>query len=66
MKKKYQKDSLLTIKQAANYLSISVNTLYWIRYVDKTKPRIAFVKMGKSVRYKVKDLDKYLESCLVK
>lgn len=49
-------DSLLTVKDAAGILSISVSTLYgwaWQR-------RIPFVKVGRALRFKKCDLDKFI------
>ncbi|MFI9295360.1 helix-turn-helix domain-containing protein [Streptomyces gardneri] len=46
--------SLLTTTQAAEYLSVSTGTLANWRYRREGPP---FVKAGKSVRYRLKDLE---------
>ncbi len=48
---------LMTIKQASNYLAIPVPTLYtrvWQR-------RIPFVRLGRSIRFDVADLDAFID-----
>jgi excisionase family DNA binding protein len=48
---------LMTIKQAAEYLGTTPGTLYtkiWRR-------EIPFIKLGRSVRFDVKDLDELIE-----
>lgn len=47
----------MTDKELAKYLKISLPTIHrWRR--DKVGP--AFVKLGKSVRYRIADVDQYL------
>jgi excisionase family DNA binding protein len=53
---------LLTVRQAAEYLGTTVATLYskvWRR-------EIPFIKLGRSVRFDVVDLDEMIEQAKVK
>jgi excisionase family DNA binding protein len=53
---------LLTVRQAAEYLGTTVATLYskvWRR-------EIPFIKLGRSVRFDVGDLDEMIEQAKVK
>jgi excisionase family DNA binding protein len=53
---------LLTVRQAAKYLGTTVSTLYskvWRR-------EIPFIKLGRSVRFDLVDLDKLIEQSKVK
>ena len=47
---------LLTIKQAAEYMAISVASLYSKVY----RREIPFVKIGRSVRFDVRALDEFI------
>jgi excisionase family DNA binding protein len=50
--------SLMTVTEAAHFLSISVSTLYgwaWQR-------RIPFVKVGRALRFERVDLEKFVQS----
>jgi excisionase family DNA binding protein len=53
---------LLTEKQSADYLAISYETL---RKNLRPKKKISFVRISNSVRYKLSDLDVYIEKCRV-
>lgn len=49
---------LVTIQEASKFLSVSVSTLYgwdWQR-------RIPFVKLGRSLRFDIGDLEKFIET----
>ncbi len=49
---------LLTVKDASNYLGISVNTLYsWV-----SQKKIDYVKMGRLTKFDLKVLDKLIEN----
>lgn len=49
---------LLTVKDASNYLGISVNTLYsWT-----SQKKIDYVKMGRLTKFDLKVLDKLIEN----
>jgi excisionase family DNA binding protein len=49
---------LLTIQEAARYLSVSVSTLYgWV-----WQRRIPFVKIGRALRFDPTDLEAYIEA----
>jgi excisionase family DNA binding protein len=49
---------LVGVTDAARFLSISKSTLYgWI-----WQRRIPFVKMGRSVRFDVRDLEQFIQS----
>jgi excisionase family DNA binding protein len=53
---------LLTVQQAADYLGTTASTLYskvWRR-------EIPFIKLGRSVRFDLADLDKLIEQSKVK
>jgi len=53
---------LLTRKEAAQYLGLSVRTLEtWARQADYNE--LPIIKMGtiKGIRYKISDLDEYIE-----
>lgn len=53
--------SVMTVQQAANYLGLAVSTLNkWRCYGDGP----LFIKMGRSVRYRIKDLNDYVEGSL--
>ena len=49
---------LVAVHDAAQYLSVSVSTLYGWVY----KRRIAFVKVGRALRFDIADLNKYIET----
>jgi excisionase family DNA binding protein len=49
---------LFTVQEAARYLSVSVSTLYGWVY----QRRIAFVKVGRALRFDLADLDRFIES----
>jgi excisionase family DNA binding protein len=53
---------LLTEKQSADYLNVSYETL---RKNLRPKKKISFVRISNSVRYKLSDLNAYIESCRV-
>ncbi|MCM8772761.1 MAG: helix-turn-helix domain-containing protein [Candidatus Omnitrophica bacterium] len=48
---------LLTIKEASEYLGISVRGLYLMVY----RRQIPFVKLGGKIRFDVKKLDEWIE-----
>lgn len=49
---------LLTVQQAARYLSVSVSTLYgWV-----WQRRIPFVKVGRGLRFDLSDLEGFIEA----
>jgi excisionase family DNA binding protein len=51
-------NSLMTIKDAARFLSISVSTLYgWV-----WQRRIPFVKVGRALRFERSDLEKFVRT----
>lgn len=56
---KGQTASLLTTEQAANYLGLTRRALEAMRW-RKIGP--AFVKLGRLVRYRIADLDNYIEA----
>lgn len=48
---------LVTVREAARYLSVSVSTLYgWV-----WQRRIPFVKVGRALRFDLDDLKKFVE-----
>jgi excisionase family DNA binding protein len=50
--------ALLTVREAAHFLNVSVSTLYgwaWQR-------RISFVKVGRALRFDRADLDKFIRA----
>ena len=48
---------LLNVREAAQYLAVSVSTLYgWV-----WQRRIAFVKMGRALRFDPRDLEAFVE-----
>jgi len=50
--------SVMNVQQAASYLGLAVSTLNkWRCYGDGP----LFIKMGRSVRYRIKDLNDYVE-----
>ncbi len=53
------KDELLTRKQAARYINFSPATL--AAWASTERHKISFIKIGKSVRYRLSDLDKFLD-----
>jgi excisionase family DNA binding protein len=54
---------LVTVKKAAEYLCVGVSTLNRLR-ITGGGPR--FAKIGNSVRYRIADLDRYVERHIVK
>ncbi len=56
-------EPLLTVREAAAHLSLSVSSLNKRRLTGDTPP---FVKLGKSVRYRRSDLDFWTEKHLQK
>jgi len=49
---------LVTIQEASKFLSVSVSTLYgWV-----WQRRIPFVKLGRSLRFDIGDLEKFIET----
>ena len=58
MKEFERPQGLLNIRQASQMLSVSVSTLYgWI-----WQRRIPFVKIGRSVRFDIRDLEQFIQS----
>lgn len=53
---------LLNIKEAAEYLGISANTLY--QWVNQRK--IKYIKIGRLLKFFKQDLDEFIESNVVK
>ncbi|MEO8766877.1 MAG: helix-turn-helix domain-containing protein [Nitrosospira sp.] len=57
-------DKLLTTPQAANVLGVSIAFLERDRWAGA---RVRFIKIGsRAVRYRLQDLEKYIESCMRK
>ena len=57
-------DKLLTTPQAANVLGVSIAFLERDRWAGAKVP---FIKIGsRAVRYRLQDLEKYIESCIRK
>ena len=59
---------LLTEPEAANYLNLSRSTLRQPRMKKRPPsriPRIPFVRLGRNVRYDVRQLDELIENLLV-
>ncbi len=49
---------LLNIKEASEYLGISVNTLYsWV-----SQKKIDYVKIGRLTKFDLKVIDRYIEN----
>ncbi len=49
---------LLTVQEAAQYLAVSVSTLYgWV-----WQRRVPFVKIGRALRFDSHDLESFIES----
>ena len=49
---------LITIKEASEYLGISVNTLYsWV-----SQKRIDYVKIGRLTKFDLRVIDKFIEN----
>ena len=53
-------DKLLTPKQAAEYLGVKENTLAVWRSVKRYQ--LPFIKIGRSIRYRVSDLEQFIKS----
>jgi excisionase family DNA binding protein len=48
---------LFTVQEAARYLAVSASTLYgWV-----WQRRISFVKVGRALRFDVRDLEKFVD-----
>jgi len=57
---KAQRDALLTRDEAARYLNVQPGTLrVWA--CERRYP-LPFVKVGRAVRYRLEDLDRFIES----
>lgn len=54
---------LLTTPEAASYVRLSISTLNTDRCTRELN--IPFVKYGRAVRYRLEDLDRFIESRLV-
>ena len=53
-----RQERLLNVREAARYLAVSVSTLYgWV-----WQRRIAFVKMGRALRFDMADLEKFIQA----
>lgn len=53
-----QRPPLMTVKEAARYLSVSVSTLYgWV-----WQRRIPFIKMGRALRFDRIDLEHFVQA----
>jgi len=52
--------TVMTVEQAANYLGLAVSTLNKWRCLGDGP---VFIKMGRAVRYRRRDLEKYIEKC---
>jgi len=51
-------NGLLTVQDAADYLAVSKSTLYgWV-----WQRRIAFVKVGRALRFAMADLEKFIRA----
>ncbi len=54
----FPENRLLTVQDAARYLAVSVSTLYgWV-----WQRRIAYVKVGRALRFDLADLEKFVEA----
>jgi excisionase family DNA binding protein len=52
------REGLLTVREAAQYLAVSVSTLYgWV-----WRRRIPFVKIGRALRFDPQDLAAFIEA----
>lgn len=59
-----KKEQLLSTEEAASMLCLKAGTLSQMRWrEDKSIP---YLKLGKAVRYRLSDLNDYIESCTVK
>jgi excisionase family DNA binding protein len=58
LNQRFQLNSLLTTKEAAKYLGLSVSTLNKLRLTGEGP---AYFKLGRSVRYRLSDLDIWVE-----
>ena len=56
-------DNLLTRKQAADYLGVKENTL--AVWATNKRYQLPFVKVGRLVKYRIKDLDQFLMDNMV-
>lgn len=57
-----EKSELLTEQQAAQFLGWSRKTLQARRWLRQPP---CYLKLGRSIRYRLSDLEKFLESCTV-
>lgn len=62
MSGKYFEKNLLTRKEAAEYLCISANTL--AVWASNKRYDLKFIRMGRAVRYRLSDLDEFMEQRL--
>ncbi len=53
-----RKPRLLSVREAAEYLTLSVSTLYGWVY----QRRISFIKVGRALRFDIADLDRFIEA----
>jgi len=54
----YERPALFTVEEAAEYLSVPVRFVRRIRYEN----RLPGVKLGKHLRFRKEDLDRYIEN----
>ena len=50
---------LLTEKEAAEFLNVSPGTLSVVR-CTRRRPQLAYVRVGRAIRYRLSDLEKFL------
>lgn len=60
------KETMITEAGAAKYLGISLPALRYIRYNNEFYEYFpTFYRIGGKIKYKMKDLDSYIENCKV-
>ena len=55
-----QNSKLLTREQAAKYLGVAISTLS--NWACTKKVNLTYVRLGRSVRYRLSDLDAFIEN----
>ncbi|MFC1714810.1 helix-turn-helix domain-containing protein [Candidatus Poribacteria bacterium] len=54
-------DRFLTIDQVSEYLQVPKNTLYKYTSENTTRLRLRGVRIGRALRFRLSDVDKWLE-----
>jgi excisionase family DNA binding protein len=60
---KAEVEKFLTLDELSEFLQIPKSTLYKYTAKNTGKPRLVGVRIGRSLRYRVSDVNEWLEKC---